>query len=325
MRTSDLVRFAGGLKRSAFEDIADVTTYDIADEQKVVPHHQEINLRKALAGDEDQDVLLKPGDVIGIRQITGWSDIGSTITVRGEVRYPGTYGIGIGERLSTVLERAGGFTSDAYPYGASLERIEVKELAEQSKVALIRKLRSEALTPPRSSDDKNAGGDLEAENLRKQMIADLISEPASGRLSIDITSDIAHWKGTPADVIVQPGDQITIPKNLGFVRINGQVYTPTAISYLPHKTAGWYLRNAGGLTNQADKKGIFIVRANGRVVSGLSRGRFSGNSVMSTVLYPGDSIVVPQKVNTNNPIWKNLAESAQIMSALAITAAAAGI
>ncbi|MEY2414437.1 MAG: hypothetical protein QOD84_3043, partial [Acidobacteriaceae bacterium] len=117
MTAAELVRLSGGLKRSAFSEQADLTRYTVEHGEKIIGDHQLVPIAKALAGEPDSDVRLHDGDVLTIRQLSGWNDRGASISVQGEVVHPGTYGIQEGERLSSVLERAGGFRTDAYPYG----------------------------------------------------------------------------------------------------------------------------------------------------------------------------------------------------------------
>jgi protein involved in polysaccharide export with SLBB domain len=89
-----------------------------------------VELSAALNGNENNNLQLRDGDVLTIRQTQGWNDIAASATVRGEVQHPGSYGIRPGERLSSVLERAGGFSGQAYPYGAVLMRREVRDRNE---------------------------------------------------------------------------------------------------------------------------------------------------------------------------------------------------
>ena len=87
-----------------------------------------INIAAAMNGEASENPPLSNGDVLTIRKTPGWSDLGATVTIRGEVQHPGAYGIRPGESLSAVLEKAGGFTEQAYPYGTVLTRREVREL-----------------------------------------------------------------------------------------------------------------------------------------------------------------------------------------------------
>ena len=156
------------------------------------------------------------------------------------------------------------------------------------------------------------------------MLQRLRSQPASGRLVIHISSDIASWENTPADIELRSGDVLTVPKRPGFVLVSGQVYNSSAITFVPGKTAGWYLQHAGGTNEVANNKEIFVIRANGSVVGRRSGGAFSA-SVLSTRLDPGDVIVVPQRIIGGSLLWRNLLTVAQIASSLAITAAVAGV
>jgi protein involved in polysaccharide export with SLBB domain len=133
MTAVDLLRMAGGFKRDAFQEAADLTSYSIIDGDHVDLEHHEIHIGRALAGEADTDVFLKPGDVLTIRQMGGWNDIGGVISVSGEVMHPGRYGIQRGERLSSILKRASGFSSEAYPYGALLERVQVREFSAKNR------------------------------------------------------------------------------------------------------------------------------------------------------------------------------------------------
>ncbi len=124
MRVSDLVRSAGGLLRSANPDSGDLTHYAISNSsgERLPAGHQELSLAAALAGVADKNLLLNDGDVLTVPQQAGWNDVGAVVTLRGEVRKPGVYGIGPGERLSSLLKRAGGLLPTAYPRAALFER-----------------------------------------------------------------------------------------------------------------------------------------------------------------------------------------------------------
>lgn len=312
MTAVDLLRLAGGFKRSAYQDSADLSSYSIVNGEKVELDHREISIARALAGEQDTDVVLKPGDVLTIRQIGGWVDIGGAINITGEVTHPGRYGIQNGERLSSILKRAGGFSEDAYPYGAVLDRAQVREFSAKSRDEMIAKLQEQSGSAPRPTLVSAAS------RQNQQLIDKLRNLPLNGRMVIHITPDIEKWQGTDVDVEVRPGDSLIVPKRPTFVMVAGQVYNPTAITFSQGKHAGWYLRQSGGPTSTADKKDIFVIRANGTVVGKGSGEWWSGN-VMSTILQPGDTIYVPDKVGGSG-IFKNLGTSVQILSGVAVAA-----
>jgi protein involved in polysaccharide export with SLBB domain len=146
MTLAALVRMAGGFKRSAYRDEADLSSYVVQNGQKVLVNHSTVAVEKALDGDKSADVVLKPGDVVSIRRLAGWQDIGASVTINGEVEHAGSYGIEQGERLSSVLKRAGGFRESAYPAAAVLERVQVRELGEQARQQMIQRIETTPVT-----------------------------------------------------------------------------------------------------------------------------------------------------------------------------------
>jgi protein involved in polysaccharide export with SLBB domain len=327
MTAVQLVKMAGGFKRDALLESADLTSYTVEDEKKVVSQRSAIEIGAAVNGARPTaDVPLKPGDVLTIHQISGWNDIGASIVLNGEVTYPGSYGLQEGERLSSVLQRAGGFRGTAYPDGAILVRTQVKELEEKSRAELIRQIEttsaSARLAPNLTSQDQSASLQAAAQQ-QAAVLQRLRSQPASGRLVIHVSTDIASWANTPADIEMRSGDVLTVPKRPGFVLVSGQVYNVSAITFVPGRDAGWYLRHAGGTNDVANRKEIFVIRANGSVVGRRSGTWYSGN-VLSTRLRPGDVIVVPQRI-VGSLFWRNLLTVAQLSSSIAFTAAVAGL
>jgi hypothetical protein len=138
----------------------------------------------------------------------------------------------------------------------------------------------------------------------------------NGRMLIHVSSQIEKWQGTQADVEVRAGDTLYIPKRPAFVMVAGQVYNPIAITFSSGKHAGWYLKQAGGPTTLANKKEIFVVRANGTVVGRGSGEWWSGN-VLGTTLQAGDTIFVPEK-GAGAGILKNLSQSISLLSGAAV-------
>ena len=323
MTAAGLVLMAGGFKRSALTEEADIASYVIKDGEKVFTKHATVEIAKALAGNSAADVNLKAEDILTVRQLTGWSDIGASITVKGEVLFPGTYGIEEGEKLSTLLKRAGGFRVDAYPEGAVLERVQIREYAEKSRTQLIQRIESSgnnAKFSPTSSPQEQAALLQNMDQQQQHVLTALRHQPASGRMVIKISRDIGRWENTVNDVQLRKGDVITIPKEPSFVLVSGQVYNGTAFTYIPGRNAGWYLHQAGGPTALANKKEIYVIRANGSVVGRGSSGSWWSGNVLSTTVYRGDTIVVPEKIIGGTTVWKTLMDSAQLASSLAIAA-----
>jgi protein involved in polysaccharide export with SLBB domain len=329
MTAAQLVRMAGGFKRSALLDDADLISYRIKGGRKVISQRTEINIGRAVKDkDSSADVELKPGDVLTIHQLSGWNDIGASVTLKGEVAYSGVYGIQEGERLSSVLKRAGGFTNASYPTGAVLLRNQVRELEEKSRGELIRQIE---MTSGGTKVSPNITGNQDqlvtlqlVAQQQQQVLQRLKTQPPSGRLVIKISTDIASWENTVADIDLRAGDVIAIPKKPSFVLVTGQVYNGTGITYVPGKNAGWYLRRAGGPTDMANRKEIFVIKANGSVIGRRSNEWYQGD-VLSTAMEPGDVVVVPQKIVGGSMVWRNMLATAQVLSSIAITAKLAGL
>jgi protein involved in polysaccharide export with SLBB domain len=312
MTAAQLVRMAGGFKRGAFRDSAELTSHEVVNGARVELDHRTVAIGRAVAGELDTDVLLKPGDVLTISMIGGWTDIGGAVNVVGEILHPGRYGIQPGEKLSAVLKRAGGLTPDAYTYGAILDRAQVREFSARNRDEMIAKLMEGNVASARTSS-------ATANRQNQQLIERLQQIQPSGRMVIHITADIQKWENTPADVDVRPGDSIFIPKQPNFVMVAGQVYSSSAITFSKGKSAGWYLAQAGGPTSTANKKDIFVIRANGTVV-GRNTSEWWSGGVTSTILQPGDTIYVPDKVQGGSAVFKNVSQSVQILSGAAVAA-----
>jgi protein involved in polysaccharide export with SLBB domain len=317
MTVADLIRTGGGLTPSADTQTADLTTYAWGGTTKLEGQQQPIEIAAALKGDSGADVPLHNGDVVTIRQLPGWSELGASISVRGEVKHPGTYGIKPGEHLSSIIERAGGFQADAYPYGAILQRAQVRQLETKQQDQLILQIK-EAESGLDQLPDTTPQQKQTKETVLAQYhstLTELGSSAPTGRVTIQISTDIKRWRGTNSDVEVQAGDVITIPKRPSYVMVTGQVYNPTAVSYRPGKSAKWYLSQSGGPTVAANKKGIFVIRADGSVLSSRE-GMWSGDS-LDAALRPGDTVVVPEKAIGGGIQWQNLFTTASMASSIA--------
>jgi protein involved in polysaccharide export with SLBB domain len=322
MHVEDLILAAGGLTRSADTQMADLTRYAASGGTS---EQLQISLPSLVNGNATEDIPLRSGDVLAIRQVPGWGDIEASVKVQGEVMHPSTYGIQPGQRLSAVLERAGGYTKEAYPYGAILMRREVREMEASDRQELIIRMRAERLQLKDLPD-----GNQDQQTAKKNAIAQtdstlnqLSSNPPIGRVVIHISSDVAKWKGTPADIPMRDGDVLIVPKKESVVFVNGQVFNPTAISAQSGRSANWYLSQAGGLTPLADKKAVFVVRADGSVLSKNAGGGvwFMGDPLNAS-LRPGDMVVVPEKTpKIGGTNWALLMQSAQVASSVALAVA----
>ena len=144
MTIKDLILMAGGLKYYAYTKEAELTRIYITEKgpktEKIL-----VNLEKALEGDPQANIPLKENDYLFVRTIPEWQ-IYRTVTIQGEVKFPGTYTIKKGERLSSLIERAGGFTDKAYLRGAVFIRPSVRELQQKQIDEMIDRLERELLS-----------------------------------------------------------------------------------------------------------------------------------------------------------------------------------
>jgi len=321
MRVEDLVRVAGGLKRSAFADSADLTRFAAGNGAS---ERLEVKLASALSGDANEDISLKNGDVLTIRQIPQWNDLGASVTIKGEVQHPAAYGIEPGERLSSVLQRCNGFTAEAYPYGAVLLRQEVRELEVKSHLELVNRLKAEQtyLRGMPEGDQQQKEAKLTAIAETDTTLQQLEATVPGGRVVIHIPADLKRLAKAPADIPLRDGDVLIIPKKTNYVMVSGQVFNPTAVSYIPGKSAKWYLSQSGGFTQIADKSAVFVVRGDGSVLSARNNSGIWHGDPLNAVLRPGDSVVVPEKApKLAGRNWQTILQAAQVASSAALTIA----
>jgi polysaccharide export outer membrane protein len=322
MTVADLILVGGGLKPSADPQWADLTRYDFGSTKagqslQLVAQHEQVKISAALAADPTANLALHNGDVVTVRQLPNWNDLGSSITVKGEVAHPGTYGIRPGERLSSVLQRAGGFLPSAYAYGAILERAEVRQLEAKQQDELVVRLKSEqgGLQGMPDANDAQRQAKLVTLQQYQTVLMQLSANDPVGRVSIRISSSINQWRNTPADLQIRAGDTLIIPKKPDFVMVTGQVYSPTAVSFRPGRSAKWYLEQSGGPTNLANRKAIFVLRADGSVIGG--KGSLLRGDPLGAALQPGDTIVVPERTIGGGIQWQTLFGAAQVASSVA--------
>ena len=131
MTVRDLIFKAGNVLDSAYLDEAEITSVKVVDGKLGQLRHQTINLRKALEGDAAHNVMLAPNDRLHVKQIADYQNV-RFVTLSGQISFPGKYPFRKGEKLSDIIERAGGFTPYAYLRGAYFTRLRVKELQQKS-------------------------------------------------------------------------------------------------------------------------------------------------------------------------------------------------
>jgi polysaccharide export outer membrane protein len=277
----DLISAAGGFQESAYLDRAEVIRSSIVHGQTETSYVT-VNLRESLAGSEQ--VQLKGRDSLHVFQIPEWQNT-VEVTLKGEVRFPGTYTVRRGETLSALVERAGGFTDYAFPQGAIFTREELKTLEQERMRVLAQQLQQEIATNAITGAENNTRSYDET----RQLLTDLMNVEPVGRLIIDLPQIIAG--GITGDIQLKDGDQLVIPNRRNTVNIIGEVQMASSYVYDGSLSAQDYIRRAGGVRKKADEGRIFIVKSNGSIEMLGNGGWFGlGNDKR---LEPGDTIVVP--------------------------------
>jgi polysaccharide export outer membrane protein len=312
MRVADLIRAAGGLSEDAYRTEAEIVRYSVVDHQKRQTEVMSVPLAQVIAGDAAANALLQPFDDLQIRPLPAWGER-VTVKIEGEVRFPGEYVTYRGDTLGHLVQRAGGLTAQAYPEGAVLLRESLRKEEEEQKRTLQERLRSQIVTASLQQSQLQPDK-LQSLQLAQQMLTSLETTKAAGRLVIDLE---AQLKAAPGEgVRVQKDDRLFVPQHPQTVSIYGEVNFPTSHLYEQGLSRDDYIRLSGGLTKQADKGRIYVVRANGEVLA--SGGWFSTGSQQ---MRPGDTIVVPPDTDSLKSLVV-LTSVSQILYQIGLAAAA---
>jgi polysaccharide export outer membrane protein len=313
MRVSDLIRAGGSLQDSAYAGEAELSRYEIIDGKERQTALIDVNLAAIRHDEPGADLELRPYDILVIKKTPQW-DLPGTVVLNGELRHPGRYPIQHGETLSSVLRRAGGLTDLAFDEGAVFIREELKRREKEQLEVLSDRLQSDlaslSLEAVSTSAATSSGGGgasaAQALAIGQQLIQQLRNTKPVGRLVIDVHQIITGPPGGAGDVLLRAGDVLMIPKRTQEVTVLGEVQSPTSHVYRAGLSRDDYVAKSGGTTQKADRKRIYIVRANGDVVSGGRSGWFRRSQ--SVHIHPGDTIVVP--LNTERvaalPLWTSI-------------------
>ena len=311
MRVSDLIRAGGSLDDSAFSGDAEITRYEVFEGKARETALITVHLDAIRRGDPGADLLLKPYDVLVIKPTPLWEVPGS-IVLAGEVNFPGKYPIHRGETLHSVLLRAGGLTDLAFDDGAVFIREELKQREKEQVDLLTARMQSDLASlsleaigaSAATSNATAAAGASSTIAIGQQLVNQLKEVKPVGRLVINIDRVIAGQPGNSEDVALRDGDRLLIPKKTQEITILGEVQSPTSHVFETGLTRDEYIAKSGGTTQKADRKRIYIVRANGDVISGERSGWF--RRTQSIEIKPGDVIVVPLDTERirSLPLWQ---------------------
>jgi protein involved in polysaccharide export with SLBB domain len=324
MRISDLVFRAGGVQKLAYLEKAELTRHKISQGGDLIVRI-EINLSQALAGDPEHNIPLEDFDHLLVRRISDIDLVDLNVEIQGEVLFPGTYPIQRGERLSSVLQRAGGFTQNAYLRGAVFTRESVRVAQENRLQELMREEEQLLLTASAAeSEAALSAEEVQAQRqalvFRRDLLSRLRAVKPDGRVVVRL-QPLEVFSRTAQDIEIEPGDRLVIPQTPKYVSIIGEVYNRTALIYEPGKDMSYYLEKVGGIKPTANEKEIALVQVDGTVFSN-TQDRFLIVQADDSATYlgdfyairpqPGDTIVVPRQVETSATL-RNFRDIVQII------------
>ena len=296
MRISDLIRAGGNLSEAAHAYEAELTRYsanvNAAREISVV----NVNLNAIREGDTSADLVLREHDYLIINRVPEW-DTMWTVSLQGEVRFPGEYRVRRGETLAEVLQRAGGLTDKAFPEGAIFLRESLRKKESEQIEMLARRLEADLAT---LSLQSAAEGGTQTLDTGTVLLEQLRNTEAVGRLVIDLDSQ--------SGIELSDGDELLIPPHTQMVSVLGETQRNTSHLYDASLSRDDYINLSGGLTLRADERRIYVVRASGAVVTSR-RSKWLGRGGRVDIR-PGDTIVVPLDADKMRPMtfWTNVTQ-----------------
>jgi polysaccharide export outer membrane protein len=280
-KINELIAAAGGVKESAYLARAELTRTQLKGISSV-KISKNIKLGNALKEIDEDNIILASKDRLNIHRIPSWSE-NHVIELRGEVLFPGKYTVRRGDKLSSIIQKAGGLTSFADPNGSVFSRVKLQQLEKQNLIKVSSDLRIEMATKSLSSNSS-----VTSYSEIQSLLADLTKVEPVGRLVINLPKIIAS---NDYDVAVEGGDVLYIPTKKYSVNVMGQVQVNSSHMFDPSRSVEEYIAQSGGLKKRADDERIYIISSNGsiRILKKNNWFTDAGN----TSLKPGDSIVVP--------------------------------
>jgi polysaccharide biosynthesis/export protein len=317
MGVEELIIAAGGLTEGAYYGSLEVSRRDLSDPEMARVKVLELSVSDLMDADSTP-FLLQPKDVVTLKTLPEYQEV-DTVTLSGEIVFPGQYKIARGETLSSVVARAGGFTDQAFVEGAVFSRLELRKTEEEALADLKRRL-SEQLAADQLTD-VNSGVEIDNQStqIKELTLARLSAAKAVGRLVIPLKAII---DGTVNDVILSDDDRLNIPRFKQEVTVVGEVQRSASHLFDKRLRLKDYLEASGGFTNDADEGRLYIIKASGEIILPKRRGLFKFLPKTAKI-EPGDSIVVPLDTDDSEIQGISLlAEVSKIIYELALGAAA---
>ena len=272
MTVEDAISLAGGLSNGADPSVIEVFRETNDGNFEKLSQAFKVSSNNELKS-EGEAMVLQPNDVVSVRYIKGFTPL-QTVSVMGEVLYPGVYSIqSKNEHISDLLERVGGFTPFAYKEGATLVRKKTEE-GEIQQEDFLDELISQESTSAESS-----------KSLKK-----VAKKTNEYRIGIDISKILKH-KHSKYDLLLNEGDMLLIPSERQTVEIRGEVLAPSMVRFQKGLSLRQYIDQAGGFSNRAKKRSIYVLYANGSIKSTRNSLFFKNYPELA----PGAIIIVPSK------------------------------
>ena len=272
---------------------------------------QQLNPPEVAARVASRGEILRVLPAIGIAQPL--VRLPALVTVSGEVARPGRYYVQPGTPLATVLQQAGGLTPQAYVYGTVYTRDSVRDTQRQSYRRAVSDLELALNAQPLTNASQTTNIDPARLQAVQSIVDQLRRREPDGRLVLNVTPADTIL---PGGVVLENNDSIYVPPQPVTVGVFGAVPSPASFEYVRGETIGEYLRQAGGFQKIADKSKIFVVRANGTLIS-----RDGGRDVMRAKALPGDLVFVPINASRGE-FWARLRDIASAITPVVVTTAA---
>tara|TARA_Y100000739_G_C20588524_1_gene456629 strand:- start:4 stop:1821 length:1818 start_codon:yes stop_codon:yes gene_type:complete len=305
----NIVTIDGAVKRSAKYELNDEEYLDsifrFANGMKQTADLENISLERLLDGtlksipvvNTSQFKSIKPidGDLVYVREYSY-----RTARISGAIYKPGFYTMAAGETLQDLVEKAGGYTENAYPFGAVYENNEAKIINKNVKDLLYEEFLDNIIIMSQQNISENF--DLTPIIRLTQEIKN--SKP-SGRVIVDLQGDSQY-----SNVNVREGDTLVIPEITNNVYVYGEVSSEGSVMYSPNKDVEYFISKSGGLKRFADTESIYILHPNGETEKFSKKKNLFANQPQTINLYPGSIIFVPKKLD--NSATRRLAAQAYV-------------
>ncbi|HLV33323.1 MAG TPA: SLBB domain-containing protein [Chitinispirillaceae bacterium] len=289
MTIRDLILQAGGLTEEASPIRGEIYRRKYLENKEMLTEKFDFSVELAMKNLSEHNLSLQKLDRVFIRNKKGWEEE-KKIKLSGQFVYPGNYILFEGECLGDLIKRAGGLKEDAYLAAAVFTRKSVKELETKHLNEYSKQMEMDLLSYSTEMAAKENSNDLqEALSQQIEMKQKIEKKEKSGRVIIDMRK-----KENYQNFILEDGDELFVPRKPNTISVIGEVFNPSTFIFEPSNPfVSYYLNAAGGLKKSSDKKQIYIIKANGSILT--------KKKVLNTNIEPGDAIVVPQKIIYSNP------------------------